>query len=694
IAAGLNALSGAEKVILKKLEDSGRGKVFYDADPFYINDKNHHAGLFIRRNLNEGIGEILPPPISISEKKLEITIHTAGHEIDQAGVVAGLLANLNPDELKNTAIVLTDEKFLIPLLTRLPERLSAPNITMGIGLLDSLFINFIDLLEGLRASNTEAIEKKEREIENHPLMRKFNAMDADAYIGLKSHFFEFVQASNPGDENYFNHLKNIFRELTRFIQSAESNSFEVLQSRILLTEMSRCINRLDKMENTAELNQKVLNGLLKRSIAGKQLNLLSEPTENLQILGLLETRALGFDRIILCSANEDIIPGSQRSDSFFPFEIKTHHKLPGRREKECVFAYHFYRLLHDSKKVDIIHYNESEGMRSGEKSRYIHQIEYQLSRINPNIGLHLKTHQKKLPAAHVKEQVLEKTPEVIENIKAHLRRGISPSSLNRYLEDSLEWYYGNVLKLEEPERDPLDSAGFGTIVHEVLETLYKNRLNKTITLKEMDAIEGELEGALREAFEKIEGINSDLKGVLAINYELAKKMVTNYLGAEKKRIKEGDLVEVKGCEVALEIEENLSINGAEMDIHFKGKIDRVELRNGELHLVDFKTGSVDVREVKTTQIDREKLAGKRYYNQLMLYKWLAKTKYSEYGDTQGQIITLTAPHKRDLTSQYTGKGDEWEIFEEVMREIIEEMLHTEFPLRRNPDFKYPMFEKN
>lgn len=694
LVAGLNALSGAEKAILKKIEAAGRGKVYYDADPFYINEKNHHAGLFIRRNINEKIGEILAPPESLSEKNQDITIHTAGHELDQADVVAGLLENLNPDELKNTALVLADEKFLIPLLSRLPESLSAPNITMGIGLLDTLFNHFIDILQELRSNQSATMERKEPQISNHPFIRKLFAVNPKDSKALKAVCVKFVEDANPKGETYFSSVKTLLDRFNEVVQNTRSDSFVILQTRIILTEMTRCINRLEKTGSTAELDQKIINGLLKRAVSGKQLSLLSEPTENLQILGLLETRALGFDRVILCSANEDIIPGSPRLDSFFPFEIKGHHKLPGRREKECVFAYHFYRLLHDAKNVDIIHFSESGGVRSSEKSRYIQQLDYQLSRINSNLTLHHKTHGKELPAAHVKNQVLEKTPEVIENITKHLKRGISPSSFNRYLEDSLEWYYGNVLKLQEPERSPLDSAGFGTIVHRVLELLYKNRLNKIITEAEMDAIDGEVEDALKKAFEEIEGMNAELKGVLAINYQLAKKMVTNYLMSERKLLKAGDLVEVKGCEKSLGFTKNLSINGQEMEMKFKGQIDRLEVRNSQLYLVDFKTGRVQAADVKTNEIERDKLAGKRYYNQLMLYKWLAQAEYPESGNASGQIITLTAPHQRSLISEYTGKADEWQAFENVVVEIIEEMLNEDIPLQRNPDFKYPVFEQN
>jgi len=114
-----------------------------------------------------------------------------------------------------------------------------------------------------------------------------------------------------------------------------------------------------------------------------------------------------------------------------------------------------------------------------------------------------------------------------------------------------------------------------------------------------------------------------------------------------------------------------------------------------MHLVDFKTGRVHPRDLKVAEIEREKLESKRYYNQLMLYKWLAQAAYPEYENTVGQIISLTAPNQRELISHYSGKApDESQEFEKVVVEIIEEMLSSEIPLRRDPDFKYPVFEQN
>ncbi|HKK40333.1 MAG TPA: PD-(D/E)XK nuclease family protein, partial [Cryomorphaceae bacterium] len=498
--AGFNALTNAEVKLLKSMEQAGIGKVYFDADDYLMTD-DKNAGRFIKRNLKSGFGEILKPKVPFHKTDHKIQVISTAYKLDQANAIAAILEKTPEEDLKNTGLILADESMLMPVIERLPASIKAVNVTMGLSLGTSGFRNWIDSWMELHiTAKTEAKgyrlnARRLTQLLNHPFTalmglppRKnfsdssINAVDFEDQTGeaaLLSPLRVNHRLSYEGFRSALNWTLNR-------IKSTDLSKPELRMGLLGCEKLLETLDRLSQFSRSSDLDLVSLRQIFTRVLSSTKLSLLGEPMQGLQIMGVLETRALGFDKLIICSVDEGNFPKNNPTESFIPFEVRLFHQLPARREKEAVFAYQFYRLLSHSKSFSAIYHTDAGTFSGGEMSRYLMQVREDFEDENRFAHVNLKPSE----LFHQEEaKTIGKTDEVINVIKNSLvGRGLSASSINRFYESSLEWYYSNILSLAEPETSEIDPSTFGTIVHDCLEKLfepYKREIISTAIIEQI-----------------------------------------------------------------------------------------------------------------------------------------------------------------------------------------------------------------
>lgn len=720
VVAGFNALSHSEAALLEKMRGTGCCEVFYDSDPAYLEDPANHAGLFIRRNVRNGLGKALTNPEPFGSRPVEITYSEAPDKIAQADIAAALLEKLPADELSETALVLADESMLIPVLNRLPPAVREANITMGIGLSNSSFADWIDKIFELRdrmlrdAGGDFVISERLSALVRHPFSGLLNTENGPApKVDLRASYTDLAgfRAAIEGSaykwmipllgdwENDADKAALAFGEFAEaavpLIQHSKRQGPEVRMAGESLAMLMRLLQKLKRYPQIQNLKHDVLHRLISDALRSASTDLIGEPARGLQIMGLLETRALNYRHIIICDVNEEVLPGSPRFDSFIPFEIRGYHKMPGKREKESVFAYYFYRLLQGSTTFHTVFHNDNSGPWGAERSRYINQLEHYIAPRFPQVTVTALPFEADLTSPPTRKLVIKKTPEVLDHIYHYITvKKVSASGINRFFESSLEWYYENVLKLSTPDEEgQLSHADFGTLVHNAIEQLYnKFESGHIFTEADIELMKKSAENALTEQFTNSNRITQFDLGLNRLQFETAKAMVGAYLKSELVAVKKGDKVEYLSAEKKLERSLSFTSGDREIRAEFKGYADLVLRRNGALRVIDFKTGRVILTDLSVKDFDKDAFAKKPKALQLMLYAWMARGAYP--GDAvETQIISLPRPTDRTLSVKLTMESAEDEAaFEAVLSEVIAEMIDPNIPLSADPDFKYAAFE--
>ena len=228
------------------------------------------------------------------------------------------------------------------------------------------------------------------------------------------------------------------------------------------------IKNFDFIESIEDLKVLILN-----MIRDDKVNFVGQPLVGLQVMELLETRSLDYDNIIVVGANEGSFPLSKSSNSLIPYDVKRFFEMPVYKDRDAIFSYHFYRLMQRSQNIHLIYNSDSSDFGSYEKSRFIYQLEHELKN-NKNIlinNFYLKFGKAELLNSDIE---IEKDDDIIKILSSLTERGFSPSSLSKYINCSLQFYFKYVLKLTEQDEveENIESSTLGTVIHETLYDLY------------------------------------------------------------------------------------------------------------------------------------------------------------------------------------------------------------------------------
>jgi hypothetical protein len=349
----------------------------------------------------------------------------------------------------------------------------------------------------------------------------------------------------------------------------------------------------DKHAHISTIN--ILCNLYKEIIANNTLDFKGEPLKGLQIMGMLESRVLDFETVIISSVNEGILPAGKSQNSFIPFDVKLENGLPTYKEKDAVYTYHFYRLLQRAEQAYIIYNTEPDVLKGGEKSRFITQLEIEnLHNINyyivsPNV-----------PSIPKKLKQITKTESVIEQLKLIAEEGFSPSSFTNYIRNPIDFYYEKILGIKtfDEIEETVAANTLGSIVHHALEALYLPFKNQFLMEDDIKTAITLIDSTVKKHFKQEFKEGEISTGKNLIIFEIAKRYVFNFLKKELEALHNGDTIKI----IALEekITTTLHIPELNYPIILKGTVDRIDEFNGVTRIIDYKSGKVLQNQVEIT----------------------------------------------------------------------------------------------
>jgi len=703
IVAGFNALNQCEKRIFSQLQKNG-AEFFWDFDRQYTAGDGKEAGRFLRENMQR-----FPPADKLEEfsgldEKKEIRIFELPTDVLQAKTVHRILESKEPETLRectDTALVLCDEELLLPVLMSLPGSANDINVTMGYPMKNTPVYSFIDTLlsmhHNVRISFNGKVlfyHKDVMSILLHPYFRKIkddSTEDLSSWIMQENMVMvdrELFSGDlalaifRPVDEasGLIEYLKTIFSHILASLAEKES----VMQDALDREFIFQLLTHLNKLElviaERSDITVAILERLLRKSLAALRIPFEGEPLSGLQVMGILETRLLDFNHVVLLSMNEEVMPASHTAHSNIPYSLRLAFGMPAKEDMDAIYAYYFYRLLQRAKRIDLLFNSASGGMRTGEMSRYLYQLVYTrgLDIIRP--GLEVR-------AREIPPLVIPHTSEADLKLERYWEEGeegryLSPSALNTYIDCSLKFYLRYIAGIGEAEeiREEIDAAGFGTVVHDTLKDLYSEIAERNEKLVPLDELLELMESDKPEVVLKKVFVKYHFRGrkreVLEGRNIIILRVMLRYL----KKIIRTDLsiapFELVSAEDDYKRNLPIELNGNKMEIRLGGKIDRIDRVNGVLRVIDYKTGQTSQR---FTTLDS--LFEGNYSNrngaamQTLFYAWLVEEYY---------------PGEKVMPGLYTMKG----LFEDQFDPALNmTSLKKEGRINSFEDLKGPFIER-
>ena len=633
IFVGFNLLSPSETTLFNYLKQKGFADFYWDYDSPLVHDDNNRASFRVKDNL-----QLFPSKhqLEITEDNIKSKIELIGvpSGVGQAKHVSNIISNLidkgeieNPNEAINTAIVLPDENLLIPTLYSIPKEIGKINVTMGYSLSHSSIAGLVEhislLQQNQRKWNNEVAfyHRYVKAILNHPLIILSAKQKADE---LKEHILKYNRVVVPVSEITEDPLlKLIFTPITKW--SEISSYLHVILSYLYntLTEIKHSDDDLKENSiNHSDLEREFivqyyktitslgdrLNGvdvmsvdtyfrLLRKLARGISVPFSGEPLSGLQIMGVLETRTLDFDNLIILSMNEGVFPIKKATNSFIPFTLRKGFALPTYEFQDSTYAYHFYRMISRAKNIYMLYDTRTEGMQTGEVSRYFYQLKYLYNSLF-DISEKVVTYDVSAPS--ITPVSVEKTPEVMKllnQFRAGGDKSLSASHINNYIDCPLKFYFTALENLSEESdvQESVEADVFGTIFHRLMEVIYKRFYNIDVTPNALTAIinnDAYLNEVLETAFSKYyfkdEGNPRKLQGQYYLIGEILKSYVKQTLKVDIKSTTFRYIGSEYRFNTTYKVNEQLAVN-------FKGSIDRIDNIGDSVRIIDYKTGTGETK---------------------------------------------------------------------------------------------------
>lgn len=615
IFIGFNALNAAEQNIIQELLETENTDIYWDTDQTLYNDTKHSASYFIRKYIKEWKYFQNETPKFISnnfENKKHFQFVEVQKNIGQAKYVGKLLSSLSEDEINKTAIVLGDENLLVPLLYSLPENVKNLNVTMGVSLKNFPAVIFFELLFAIHLRTTETIYYKEiLSILDHPLgiLLVPNAIDITKNLTRENithiTISSLIEISNTSENEILQLLFGDWKDDSQTAIERALKCIEELQTKnelstiehIVLLQIAKVFRKIDALnQKYPHLKSiKSVHTLFSELTSTTSLDFEGDAYVGLQLMGVLETRVLDFENVIITSVNEGIFPSGKSNASFITYDLKQQFKLPLYTEKDAIYTYHFYRLLHRAKNITLLYNNHSEGINTGEKSRFIRQLEIEK---HPNHSIEKKMLAPKVQIEKKALKQIEKTDAVMQRISEIAEKGFSPSALTSYIRNPLEFYFQKILRLNDFEEveETVAANTLGTIVHDTLEAFYKPLEGSFLSIENLSEMKDRIHGQVTSEFKKTFRGGTFTKGKNLIVFEVAKRYIFNFINREIAEIETGKTIKISKIETDLTLE--IPVPELDFPVKIHGKVDRVDEYNGQVRIIDYKTGLVNQVDVE------------------------------------------------------------------------------------------------
>lgn len=731
VFVGLNALNECEKILMRKLRDCSRAEFCWDYSGEMIQDPQNRSSLFMAENVVE-----FPQVAKWDESGLKlpnVNVVSVPSAVGQAKRLPDVL-NSDPEkrDMSDTAVVLPDEALLLSVLNAIPEHIDDINVTMGLPMSGSLLYSMMNDVSSiqLHAVNRKGewmfYHKQVWDLFSNELFR--NSVDeksAEIISSVRESAKYYIPQSELNGTTLLDTIftavvtdpKSNRKEQIRAFAEYQKNVIKTIAPRVAdnpqlaleleyAKEYYRSVNVLE--ENNLEVMPMTYVRLLSQILSSVSVPFRGEPLKGLQIMGPLEMRALDFRNLIIMSANEGVFPRRSVSSSFIPPELRKGFGLPTYEYQDAVWAYYFYRAISRAENVWMFVDSRTEGLKSGEESRYIKQLEY-------HFGLPLKRYVVKFDtAAAAGVPDIEKTEEDVSKICDTV---LSATALQNYLACPAKFYYGTVkgLRAEEEVSESLDYGMFGTVFHDTMRALYTSETamspefvfdHKGLNEKALPDLLHRISRAyIKSWIARPDDIRNKVKALImdqlkVIEVSGRNLVVTDVIVKYVIKTLERDLeyLEQSGKDSFEILGREIPVYGEFCGQRFKGIIDRLDSIDPAMaRVVDYKTGKVLQDDEDIDDTNAEAIASNIFAPdvaerpkialQFFIYDMLIKEYRIAEGRTIYNSVYSTAslfnepPKTRPVNSTF------YKAVSEKLDLLLQEMRDPKVPFARTEDEK-------
>jgi len=741
IFIGFNALNPCERTLFAELQKRGQADFYWDYDATELRDSENQASRFYAENIHVFPSKYTIEPMVESLQDKEIELIAVPSAVGQTKQVYSILNQLYPtentDELStinyqlstnnwiDTAVVLPDESLLVPLLHSLPAQIGKVNVTMGFPLkstpVSGLIEHIFELQRRIRLSGDRVsfYHQTVSNILNHQYIALLCSNEANRlthqiaennwiYIDAeelnKNTLLAAIFVAQTDTQTLLPYLLHILRSLQNGWQQASDNEHNYQLECDFLYQYYVTINRMADIMKAKPMNVNMsidtLVRLIRQLTASITIPFVGEPLDGLQIMGVLETRGLDFENLIITSFNEGIFPTKSSSNSFIPYNLRRGFELPTTEHQDAITAYNFYRLIHRAKRIFFLYDSRTEGMQTGEVSRFMHQLHYHYG-----VQVQEKTVSFDIGFGSPQAIQIEKTPAVMEKLlrftsSEEFSPSLSASSINTYIDCPLQFYLTQVEAVEQTDEvlETVEASMFGTLFHAVMENLYKPFKGQIMNESDFDLlisnslqIDKEITYAFAtKYFKKKNNMLVALEGNNLLIASVLRKYILQVLKIDKKRAPFRYISSEERCNIQFPIQ-----NG-QLKINLKGFIDRIDEKEGRLRILDYKTGTgkLDFKNLDEV-FEHNKENRPKFVLQTFLYGLFYKTKAVNRTITPG-IFYIRDVFKDDFDTELTNK----ELKEKVtdfaayeddfglhLSDCLEEIFNHEIPFGQTKNVK-------
>lgn len=700
VFCGFNAFTPVEEKLVRSLLQWNNAQCFFQADHYYFDDERQEAGKFLRNHKTwkefndsrffEWIEDDFNQPKNIK-------VYEVSGNVTQTKILPEIFKEINNSTYSNTAVVLLDEN-LLPASLDVMHGVENLNITMGFPLKNLSFSNAVKQLFYLQKQLEKnrssyyykdvfpILEELPKSIEDEQVINDFKAKVEErniVYISKK------LMVELLGNLSYFNLLQKVdsvsiyLDMLIDFCQKIKWLEIDDIQ----YENVSHFENAFRIIKNQLtpydfEIKMETLEILINQHINSESIDFQGEPLRGLQIMGLLETRLLNFENVIMLSVNEGKLPLGNSQNTYIPFDIRKYFDLHTFLENDSIYAYHFYRLIQDAKNVHLLYNALSSGVNTGEKSRFITQIEMESSHEIE----HLIIENSSEPILSQPVEI-PKTEIVLERLE-QWKKKVSASHLTSYLYNPIDFYLSKILNTSETDEieEELSVKNYGNLVHYSLQEIYEVLKGKILKESDLQKSIKEIDQYIDIAIEKLKHQPEFYeKGMNFIHKAIAKKVIQNILTHDLDLIKKGNKLEILAIERRFEnVDFYLDKNNTDK-ISFFGFIDRIDRLNGTLRIIDYKTAKIKNLTVK---IDADNVneyfhnSDRKQALQLCIYHYIIQNLPEFWGFSIETGIWSFAEARKGVVSLQFEKGDINDAMKSV-RSLILEILNPDINFTEN-----------
>ncbi len=734
VFVGFNVLNECEKSLFKQLKS--QSLFYWDFDSYYMDIKKengHEAGRYIRENIQR-FGSALPlDEFShfLAEEK-QITIIASPSESGQSAYISPWI-----DTLKNstqfvqpdTAIVLCNENILPTVMHAIPpEKVENVNITMGFPLTQSPVCSFIQVLTEMQVHGYVQSGKAFRykyvlPVLRHPYTKALfpEADEVENTLISDNIFFPTLEVLRH--PQLFKQTENT-RELVDYLLEIvrmtggiykEVNEFSDPYTGLYQESVFRAyqvINRLTGLISNGELDveKPTFLRLLKKLFASTSIPFHGEPVKGLQVMGVLETRTLDFNHIILLSTNEGFMPGTKSENTFIPQFLRKHFGLSTIEHQDSVYAYYFYRLLQRAKTITLVYNTDKTQTGKAEMSRFLLQLltdkRLHINRYNLSTSIHsLQTDVIEVPKDERLLERIRNQYDLKTNPEAYT---LSPSALNVFINCSLRFYlqYIEGIKAKDEMTDELDSSAFGTIFHRSAELIYREigkigdqkYFNPFVVQKEhfdlfLQKDSQWLNKIVSRAFSEKYFKNREVdprqyNGEQLINFRVICHMLRRMIEFDRKQTP----FYIYGLEYPVRSEYTLETNG--ITLQTGGIIDRLEEKDGVLRIVDYKTsGSAKTYKEMADLFEQKDTRASHIFQAFLYASILSGNEKNPYAvvpallylqDAGKEDYSPVIPYAKEEITDFRTINPEFEV---LFIEKMKELFNPQIPFKQTEAMK-------